>query len=137
MQPRVVSTRLVHHVAFYFDRPTAEHGSQVQQVKTRSLRTLEIPNSAFAFAFYDILEVTVAIGRRTVVLRERLNESREYHYGRAMSLKTALRKYGRQVQDLQKYKQRGYTRVLQSLLNHWYPLEKNDVVIDPSQRSKT
>lgn len=136
MKPSVVGAETIHYVEFYFDQPHRHENDPPVRIRSRSVRDFEIPNDAFAFCFFDLIEVKTKLGRRMFTLSQRVNESRTYHYGDAFSVAAAIRKYPNDKFGILGLRKNGAKRVLRSLFGQWYPLEPRDVVINPKRRRK-
>lgn len=135
MKPQVISAELKSYVEF---RSDTDHTKRVihdtRSAAKRRIRGLQIPNDAVGFSFFDQLEVQIRIGARVVCLATRLNESRNYLYGRVYSVARINKEFPGERLLLQQMAMNGSRRAVRSLFGRWQVLDRDDQVVSPRTR---
>jgi uncharacterized protein (UPF0128 family) len=106
--------------------------SLTQEVRSRDVAKVKVPNRAFGFRFFDILEATVeADGKAVKLTSERINESAIYYYGGRIYTRAEV---AREVPDnrelLADMDSKGWDKVIRTRTGNFQPFKKTDVFIE-------
>lgn len=106
--------------------------SSTQEVKTRDVSKVEIPENAFGFKFFDILSVVVdADGEKVQLTSGRINVSPMHYYGGKLYTAAELkREFPNEHTLISSIEGNSYQKMIQCRLGNWKPFQKTDVFVE-------
>lgn len=106
--------------------------SSTKQVQSRDTTRVEVPDGAFGFRFFDILEATVkANGKAVKLTSARVNESPMHYYGgRIYTRAEVVREVPNNRKLLSNMDGNGWDKVIKTRTGNFQPFEKTDVFIE-------
>lgn len=113
----------------YPGNPGNEHSTK--QVKSRDTAKVKVPDDAFGFMFFDILEATVEANGKSVKLTSaRINESPIHYYdGRIYTRAEVVREVPNNERLLSSMDVNHWDRVIETRTDGFRPFGKTDVFI--------
>jgi len=106
--------------------------TSTKEVKSRDTAKVKVPDGAFGFKFFDILEATVeADGKPVKLTSARINESPMYYYGGRIYTRAEV---AREVPNnqilLANMDSKGWDKVIKTRARNFQPFEKTDVFVE-------
>ena len=106
--------------------------TSTKEVKSRDTARVNVPDGAFGFKFFDILEATVeADGKSVKLTSARINESPMFYYGgRIYTRAEAAREIPNNRTLLSNMDGNGWDRVIKTRAGDFQPFEETGVFIE-------
>lgn len=106
--------------------------SSTQQVQERDHTKVEVPNHAFAFRFFDIIEAIIEIdGKPVKLMSGRINESPLYYYGGRIYTRAEVAKgLPDNLTLLENMHDNDWDRVIKTRKNNFQPFHSTDILIE-------
>lgn len=106
--------------------------SSSQEVASRDLLKLEVPENAFGFRFFDVLSMTVEVeGEEVELTSKTLNKSATHYYGGTVYTAAQIK---RQFPDekilISNIEGNRYKKVIKCRTGNWQPFQKDDVLVE-------
>lgn len=126
------STRKIY-VRFYY--PGALVGeSTAKRVKSRDASKVRVPQHAYGFRFFEVLETTVEINGQSVKMRSApINESPMHYYGgRVYTRAEIVREVPDHASLLANMEAHSWERMIKTRVGYFLPFEETDILIEPA-----
>lgn len=121
------------YVRFYY--PGGFVGeTTAKRAKSRNASKVKVPQHAYGFRFFDVIETIVEINGQSVKLTSApINESPMHYYGgRVYTCAEVVQKVPDHASLLASMEEHGWGKVIKTRVGYFLPFEETDILIEPA-----